>query len=89
MIPAYPGLDYGNSSGIRRHSLVAHYVYQVPIGRGKRYFGGMHRTLDVLVGGWQVSGITTYQSGTPFSVSFAVPNGYTGLLGRPSTDLVA
>jgi hypothetical protein len=81
MIPAYPGLDYGNSSGIRRHSLVAHYVYQVPIGRGKRYFSGMGRLLDTVVGGWQVSGITSYLSGAPFSVSFAVPTGFTGWWG--------
>ena len=86
MIPSYPGLDYGNSSGIRRHSLVAHYVYQVPIGRGKRYFGGMNRALDAVVGGWQISGITTYQTGAPFSVSFAVPTGFTGWWGgRAST----
>jgi hypothetical protein len=80
-IPEYPGLDYGNSSGIRRHSLVAHYVYQVPVGRGKAYFSGMNRAVDAILGGWQVSGITTYQSGAPFSVTFAVPNGYTGWLG--------
>jgi hypothetical protein len=81
MIPTYPGLDYGNSTGVRRHSFVAHYVYQVPIGRGKRYFSTMGRWLDTAVGGWQISGITTYQSGTPFSVTFAVPNGYTGWWG--------
>jgi hypothetical protein len=81
MIPAYPGLDYGNSGGIRRHSAVAHYVYQVPIGRGKKYFGGMSRPLDAIVGGWQVSGITTYVTGAPFSVTFAVPTGFTGWWG--------
>jgi hypothetical protein len=94
MIPAYPGLDYGNSSGIRRHSLVAHYVYQVPIGRGKRYFSSMGRWLDAAVGGWQISGITSYLTGAPFSVSFAVPSNFVGWWGGraslvPGADLYA
>jgi hypothetical protein len=81
MIPQYPGLDYGNSAGIRRHSMVAHYVYQVPVGRGKRYFGQMGRALDALAGGWQISGITSYQTGAPFSVTFAVPTQFVGWWG--------
>lgn len=94
MIPSYPGLDYGNSTGIRRHVMVAHYVYQVPIGRGKRFFGGMGRLLDAAAGGWQVSGITSYQSGTPFSVTFAVPSNFVGWWGGraslvPGADLYA
>ena len=51
------------------HSLVLNYVYEVPVGRGKRFGGGMNRVEDVIAGGWQISGITTVQSGFPMSIA--------------------
>jgi len=50
------------------HSLVLNYVYDLPVGRGKKLGGGMNRAEDALVGGWMVSGITTAQSGFPMSI---------------------
>jgi len=50
------------------HSLVLNYVYDLPIGRGKKVGGGMNRVEDAVAGGWQVSGITTAQSGFPMSI---------------------
>jgi Carboxypeptidase regulatory-like domain/TonB dependent receptor len=48
-------------------SLVASFFYELPIGRGKRYLnsGGMK---DRVVGGWYVSTILSYHSGTPTEV---------------------
>jgi hypothetical protein len=40
------------------HRLVVSYIYELPFGRGRRF-----------VGGWQVNGITTFQTGTPLSIS--------------------
>ncbi len=45
----------------QRHVLNVSYVCDLPFPRGTRM---AHRVL----GGWQVSGITTFQTGTPFSV---------------------
>jgi hypothetical protein len=53
-------------------SLVLNYVYELPIGRGKQFGSGMNRAADVVVGGWQVTGITSVQSGFPLSIG---PNG--------------
>jgi hypothetical protein len=53
-------------------SVVLNYVYDLPFGRGKTFGGGMNRAEDAIVGGWQVSGITTVQSGFPMSIG---PNG--------------
>ena len=78
MIPEKPQLDYGNSSGIRRHIMTFHYVYELPIGRGKQLLGGMNKFADAVIGGWQLSGITDYRTGAPFSVGFQVPSSYTG-----------
>ncbi len=50
------------SSFDQRHSLAISYVYGLPFFRGA---GLSHK----LLGGWQVSGITVAQTGTPFSVT--------------------
>ena len=46
------------------HTFVASYVYDLPIGKGKRFLnrGGL---LNEVVGGWQIGGIQRYQSGQP------------------------
>lgn len=49
-------------------SLVLNYVYELPVGRGKKVGGSMSRAKDAVVGGWEVSGITTVQSGFPLSI---------------------
>jgi hypothetical protein len=64
----HPRLDYGPSDFNVDHRFVASYVYQLPIGRGKRFGGSMNKIADLAVGGWQVTGITTFQTGFPFSV---------------------
>jgi hypothetical protein len=45
-----------------RHNLAFSYVYALPLYKGS---GRMHTVL----GGWQISGITVAQTGTPFSVT--------------------
>src|SRR5205807_1841653 len=44
------------------------HVYQIPVGRGQKYFSNMPLPLDLAFGGWQVSGITRLQSGQAFTV---------------------
>ena len=63
-----PSLDYGPSDFNVDHRLVASYVYQLPIGRGKKLLGGVGRSANLLVGGWEITGITTFQTGFPYSV---------------------
>jgi len=48
-------------------SLVASFFYELPVGHGKRFMneGGVK---DRVVGGWYVSGILSYHSGTPTEV---------------------
>jgi len=63
-----PRLDYGRSDFDVNHRFVASAVYQLPIGRGKRFGGNMSKALDLVVGGWQITNITTFQKGFPFSI---------------------
>jgi hypothetical protein len=55
--------DKGNSTYDVRHRVVASYVYELPFGRGKRFFGNMSSAVDKILGGWQVNGITTLSTG--------------------------
>jgi hypothetical protein len=54
--PYDPRYDYGNCTFDLRHNFVGNVIYQLPF-RGNR-----------LVEGWQVSGIFTAQTGSPFNV---------------------
>jgi len=47
--------------------LVFSYVYELPFGRTKRFGSSWNGAMDAAFGGWQVSGITNYQAGFPFS----------------------
>ncbi len=51
----------------RRHRLVASGIWEIPVGRG-RYFGRqMPSVLNFVVGGWQLGGLATTQSGAPLN----------------------
>lgn len=67
--------------------LVMSYTYEFPFGRRKARFNQLHPVLDGIVGGWTVSGINTFQSGMPVSVSRpSVNNGQSAKLDQPSID---
>lgn len=44
-------------------------VYQLPIGRDKRFGQGMNRALDAIIGGWQFNGTYEWQQGQPILLS--------------------
>src|SRR6516165_7595495 len=46
---------------------VASYVYELPFGRGKKIASGVNRATDLLIGGWETTGIATFQAGFPYS----------------------
>jgi hypothetical protein len=62
------------------HTLVVSYIYELPVGKGKKFLnkGGI---VDKVIGGWQIGGVQRYQSGQPLSFSCAtgVP-GYSSFL---------
>jgi len=59
-------------------ALVASYVYNLPIGRGKAVGSGMNRIADAVIGGWELSGIATFKGGIPLSVFGNQWNSYGG-----------
>jgi hypothetical protein len=83
-----PRLDYAPSDFSVKHRFVNSVVYSLPIGRGKRVLGGVNRAADAAIGGWQLSVITTFQTGFPFSVTATDLGLANGQLGNQRADLV-
>ena len=55
--------EYGRANFDRRHILTMNYVYELPWYQEQRGFSGK------LLGGWQMYGIITFQTGLPFTAT--------------------
>jgi len=51
-----------------RQQLVINYVYDLPFGPGRRFFGTAQGLAGRLLEGWSISGITVFQTGFPFTL---------------------
>jgi Carboxypeptidase regulatory-like domain len=80
--------DRGRSEFDVDHRLVSSFVYELPVGRGKKFGGNMNKALDLVIGGWQVNGIATFQSGFPMTISAADSGGLNDTSGTNRADLV-
>ena len=66
--PSNLRLEYGPSNFDVRQRAVIFYAIDVPAGPGHRVLGWNNAFNRQIIGGWQISGITTIQSGAPFTV---------------------
>jgi hypothetical protein len=51
-----------------KHSLVVNYAYELPFGRKGRFATHVNAATDAVIGGWQITGITSAKSGFPLHV---------------------
>lgn len=49
------------------------YIYQFPVGHSRKWLANSNKLVDGLLGGWEVSGITTFHSGDPLTLSLENP----------------
>jgi Carboxypeptidase regulatory-like domain len=63
--------NWGLNDFNRTVSYVQSYVYQLPFGKGKKFATNLTRGADMFVGGWQIEGILTLMTGTPFTVTYS------------------
>jgi hypothetical protein len=47
------------------NNFVASYLYELPVGKGKKFLGSSNKIVDTLVGGYRVGGVLRYLSGQP------------------------
>jgi Carboxypeptidase regulatory-like domain/TonB dependent receptor len=64
-----PRIAYGPNDFSRNHVFVISTVYELPVGKGKKFMGDISRVADFLIGGWQISNTTNWSGGLPFTPS--------------------
>jgi hypothetical protein len=57
--------------------LVVSYVFDVPVGKGRKYISGISSTMDKFIGGWGMDGVTIFQRGFPLVFTNGQANGTT------------
>jgi carboxypeptidase family protein len=63
-------IGYGPSAQNRNLAIVGMAVYDLPVGRSRKFLSGMPQGLDYLIGGWQVNGVYTWTTGLPFTPGY-------------------
>jgi Carboxypeptidase regulatory-like domain len=66
--------DRSISSQDIKHRFVTSFVYDLPFGRNRRFGSDWSGPLNWVLGGWQVNGIATFQSGIPLIITQGVNN---------------
>lgn len=78
--------DRGLSTIDIAHRFVISYLYELPFGKGRKFGANAPGLLDAIIGGWQFNGITTFQSGTPLTITANSTAGLFNPLTRPNTN---
>jgi hypothetical protein len=84
VVPAFLGglkLDWGPSDYHRKHRFVTSFVWDLPFLRGNNSWAGK------LLGGWQLNGILSFQSGAPFTIANGRDRNGDGQVGPDRPDL--
>jgi hypothetical protein len=68
---------YSRDGDIPKHHIRFNYLYDLPIGRGKKFMGNIGSGMNRLVGGWQIAGY-----GSSNSRWFSLPSGNWGPVGK-------
>ncbi|HKS28919.1 MAG TPA: TonB-dependent receptor [Pyrinomonadaceae bacterium] len=63
-----PDLEYARATYDQTHIFNFNSIYELPFGRGKRFFSDAGSWLNRLVGGWQINSILRIASGAPFTI---------------------
>src|SRR2546422_3727390 len=66
------------------HRLVLSVLYEIPYGRGRSFGASAPAALDALIGGWQINGIVSVQSGTSLTITASNTAGLFNPVTRPN-----
>jgi hypothetical protein len=71
---AHPEWEHANLDFDVRHRFVASYIWDLPFGKGRKLGSGISDAANLLIGGWEISGVATLSSGTWYTVTDANGN---------------
>jgi hypothetical protein len=81
-------LGYGTNPNMPHNQLILSQNYEIPFGHGRKFGAQSNKLVDAALGGWNLSGITSFYSGFPFMPTIENYGGanvpYTGPTNRPN-----
>jgi hypothetical protein len=63
-------ITHGRDSNVRDQQLTMYGSYDFPFGKGKQFLPDANHATDLLVGGWQLSDVTQWSGGLPFTLGY-------------------
>lgn len=63
--------NQGNSDTDQRHAFSFSTMYELPLGRRKRWGANWNGVVNSVLGGWQFNGIVSLGTGTPFDITIS------------------
>jgi hypothetical protein len=93
--PFKPDNDYGQDAWVSRHRFVFYGIYDLPVGRGRKFGSSFSRLADSVIGGWQTTFQMFAKSGTGFTPYWTCDNCFNsdryvgpGNIGTSSVDAI-
>jgi hypothetical protein len=68
----HPEWEKGPSDFDQKFRFVNSFSYILPIGKGKRFLGGLNGVGNALIGGWELQGIQSATSGVPYTINASI-----------------
>lgn len=62
-------LDYRRSNDDQTHRFVANALYDLPFGRGRKFFSNSPGVVNQIIGGWSVGAISSWSTRPPFFIT--------------------
>ena len=67
----WDGVTRGPAANDFRHNVTISALYELPLGRGRKFGSSMPAVADAIVGGWQMNGIYVFRTGLPSTATLA------------------
>ncbi len=64
-------VEYGPNDTNRTNNFVLSGLYDLPFGKGRKFADTGSRLMNYAIGGWELAGTTTWESGLPFTPTYA------------------
>lgn len=63
--------DFGLSGYHQPYNSTTSFIWDVPVGHGRRFLSDASPVVDALLGGWQLAGINSFYAGEPFTFTYS------------------
>ncbi|MFN0165190.1 MAG: carboxypeptidase regulatory-like domain-containing protein [Bryobacteraceae bacterium] len=86
--PANLKLEKGPTGDDMRHRFTNYFTYELPLGKGRRFLADANKLTNAVLGGWNVSGITTMRTGLHLNPTIGAGNCNSSLFNSCRADAI-